>query len=232
MPQELDQVDSGVEPGSGDCWNRIGVAGDVSCPELETAVHCRNCDVFIAAGRAFLDRPQPDGYAEEWHAALSDAHEGEAASSDTVTALLFRIAGEWFALEARYFREIIEERPIHRLPHRSDDVLLGLANVRGQQQLCVSLSGFLGLEEHPHHSVTHIVYPRMLVMDINGEAWVAPVDEVFGLHTFSLLDLGEIPVTVAGTTASFTRGLLDWQETKVALLDADHLFGTLRRHVL
>ncbi len=30
----------------GDCWNRIGVSGDRSCPELATVVHCHNCPVF------------------------------------------------------------------------------------------------------------------------------------------------------------------------------------------
>ena len=28
-----------------DCWNRIGVRGDASCPKLDDYVHCRNCPV-------------------------------------------------------------------------------------------------------------------------------------------------------------------------------------------
>ena len=39
-------------PGAGDCWNKIGVSGDLSCPELNTHIHCRNCPVFAAAARA------------------------------------------------------------------------------------------------------------------------------------------------------------------------------------
>ena len=31
-----------------DCWNRIGVRGDGSCPELKQYVHCRNCPVYSA----------------------------------------------------------------------------------------------------------------------------------------------------------------------------------------
>ena len=31
-----------------DCWNRIGVRGDRSCPELKQYVHCRNCPVYSA----------------------------------------------------------------------------------------------------------------------------------------------------------------------------------------
>ncbi len=32
-----------------DCWNRIGVRGDGSCPELKRHIHCRNCPVYSAA---------------------------------------------------------------------------------------------------------------------------------------------------------------------------------------
>ncbi len=47
-------------PVGGDCWNRIGVNGDRSCPELTSFVHCRNCPVFAAAARSFFDRPAPE----------------------------------------------------------------------------------------------------------------------------------------------------------------------------
>ena len=60
-------------PGDGDCWNRIGVTGDRSCPELNTFVHCRNCPVFAAAARAFFDRPAPEGYLAEWSRWLADS---------------------------------------------------------------------------------------------------------------------------------------------------------------
>ena len=29
-----------------DCWNRIGVHGNKSCPLLAEHVHCRNCAVY------------------------------------------------------------------------------------------------------------------------------------------------------------------------------------------
>ena len=32
-----------------DCWNRIGVSGDRSCPELQAHLHCRNCSVSSSA---------------------------------------------------------------------------------------------------------------------------------------------------------------------------------------
>ena len=38
--------------GLNDCWNKIGVRGDGSCPELARHVHCRNCPVYSASAAA------------------------------------------------------------------------------------------------------------------------------------------------------------------------------------
>ena len=39
-----------------DCWNRIGIHGDKSCPLLSEHIHCRNCAVYSAAATRLLDR--------------------------------------------------------------------------------------------------------------------------------------------------------------------------------
>ena len=52
--------------GDGDCWNRIGVWGDGTCPELPPVIHCHNCPVFAVAGKKFLDAASPEGYSREW----------------------------------------------------------------------------------------------------------------------------------------------------------------------
>ena len=51
-----------------DCWNRIGVRGDASCPELARHVHCHNCPVHAAAALALLDREPPEGSGAAWTA--------------------------------------------------------------------------------------------------------------------------------------------------------------------
>src|SRR3954453_1814459 len=76
-----------------DCWNRVGVWGDGTCPELPPAVHCHNCPVFSAAGRRFLDARPPDGYAVEWADRLAGGADGAAAHQETL--LVFRIREEW-----------------------------------------------------------------------------------------------------------------------------------------
>ena len=41
-----------------DCWNRIGVRGDQSCPLLIEHIHCRNCALYAAAAIRLLDDPE------------------------------------------------------------------------------------------------------------------------------------------------------------------------------
>ena len=37
-----------------DCWNRIGVRGDASCPELADCAHCRHCATYSASAARLL----------------------------------------------------------------------------------------------------------------------------------------------------------------------------------
>ena len=119
------------------CWNRIGVQGDRSCPRLADAGQCGNCPVFSAAGQRLFDREATPEYLDEWTRQLAAADSTTVAES--VSVLLFRIGQEWLAIEARSVVEVIPLRPIHRVPHRTNGFLLGLANIRGELQLCVSL---------------------------------------------------------------------------------------------
>ena len=215
-----------------DCWNHIGVAGDRSCAELEQHVHCRNCPVYSNAGRRLLDRPVADDYLSAATAALSRAVDHDRCQRESV--VLFRLAGEWFAMSTELCREVVEFRTIHRVPHRSDGVFLGLINIRGQLQLCISLTEFLGIEVEAKASqaVSHIVYQRVIAFDKDGECWVFLADEVFGIYDIRPQDLAEPPVTVGAAASSFTRSLFQWQGRDVALLDDVSLFAGLRSKVL
>ncbi|MCI0658189.1 MAG: chemotaxis protein CheW, partial [Acidobacteria bacterium] len=125
-----------------DCWNRIGVRGDHSCPELLKVVHCHNCPVFAAAGRRFLDAPSPTGYLEEWTERLISPIEETA--TDLQSVLIFRLGEEWLALRVQVLLEVTIPRPVHRIPHRTE-LLAGLVNIRGELYLCVRLVDVLGI---------------------------------------------------------------------------------------
>lgn len=218
----------------GDCWNRIGVGGDRSCPELATVVHCQNCPVFSAAGRRFLDSRPPAGYLEEWTTRLAaDQDEGIA---DEQGVVLFRLGGEWLALPAGALHEVITIRPIHRIPFHGG-LLAGVVNVRGELHLAIHMDHLLGLTPNTaadgdgSPAGTGKSIPRLLVAGRDGETWVFRVDHVDRVYRLAMSELKSVPPTLGRAASRFTRGVFRWQDRAVGLLDEGRLFETVRASV-
>ena len=216
------------------CWNRIGVQGDGSCPTLTQAVHCRNCQVFAAAGQMLFDRDAPPDYVEQWTRQLAEAPASLAAK--TLPLLVFRIAGEWLALDACSLVEIVEPRRIHRVPHRTDRHFLGLANIRGELQLCISLREVLGIEGAEEDGAAVNAPgkrsgspPRLLVAHHNRTRWVFPVDEVEGIHRVPETSLEDLPHTVAKSPRFYCRAIFSHHGRRVGLLAEPRLCDALER---
>lgn len=202
---------------SADCWERIGVCGgDRSCAQLAEFIHCRNCPVFAAAGARLLDRAAPAGYRAEWtrHFAAAKA----AAAAGKQSGVIFRVGAEWLALPPLAVQEVVERRAIHSLPHQRNQFILGLANVRGELVVCVSIARLLGSESRPRESGW-----RLLVTNWRGQRTAFPVDEVFGLHRFHPQEFQAAPAP----GAAFALGVLKLGGRIVGVLDAENFFAGL-----
>ena len=181
------ETSNGSAAAMNDCWNRIGVRGDASCPELAEHAHCRTCPVFATAALTLLDRELPAGYAAEWMGYIAQKR-GAAKAKERRSAVLFRLGAEWFALPTIAVDEVAELRGIHSLPHRRGGMLLGLVNVQGELIVCVSLARVLGLE-NAVASTAGEQGPRrarLLVVRSEGGRIAFPVDEVERTQRYSL----------------------------------------------
>ncbi len=207
------------------CWNQIGIFGTGTCPELPKFIHCRNCPVYSKAGLELLNRPVPEGYRQQWTEHF--AREKPTASGPKVSVLLFRIQAEWLALPAYLFQEVAERRAIHSLPHRRDSLVLGLANVRGELLICISLAHLLALEKAAEDRMLCRSYDRLLVVNWEQSRLVFPVDAVYGIHRLESQDLKEAPATVTRSRASYSRGVFSWKDAAVGLLDPKLLFPSI-----
>jgi chemotaxis-related protein WspD len=221
-PRRLDRV-------LNDCWNRIGVRGDGSCPELKQYVHCHNCPVFAAGAADMLDADAPGSYFAD-----RTAHFAESAIVEepaTRSVVIFRVADEWLALSTSVVVEVANQQSIHSLPHRPNGVVLGLASVRGELLLCVSLGRIVGVDAiapvKPGGVAT--AFRRMLVLSRDALRVACPVDAVHGIHRFPPSELTDVPSTVAKATVRYSTALLRWQGHSVGTLDDELLFYTLRR---
>lgn len=230
-------------PGVGDCWNRIGTSGDRTCPELQAHVHCRNCPVFASAARTFFDRSAPEGYLAEWtrwlagtdDAASRSGAETSGSDRDFLSVLIFRLGQEWLALRTTTVAEVTLPRPVHRVPHRTSETLIGLVNLRGQLQLCVSLHGLLGVS--PPGDATHAgpegsgapSKARLIVLRDRerSETWIFPADEVAGVHRLPRGQVLGVSSSLANPETSFSQAILTWEEREVAFLDEQRIFAAL-----
>lgn len=214
-----------------DCWNKIGVRGDGSCPELTRYVHCRNCPVYFAGAVAVLDRPAPNEYLAEWTRHF--AKPKQAKESEIHSALIFRIGAEWLALATEVLSEVTNTRTIHSLPHRRNGVMIGLANVRGQLVLCASLAHVLGVATAADAKQDKLQTQRARLLVIRREdvRIVCPVDEVYGIQRFPSRALQEVPSTIVKAAASYSKAIVSWNNHSVGLLDEERLFAMLKRSI-
>ncbi len=207
------------------CWNRIGIRGDRSCPELVEYTHCNNCPVFATAGRRFLDSPSPPGYLDEWTTRLA-AHE-DTREGDESSVLVFRIGDEWFGLPVAVLVEVTRIQVIHRIPHRGG-LLAGMVNIRGELHLCVRLDLLLGV------AATEKSDPelrRLVVIRRDSDCWAFTADEVDQVHRLLLPDLSGSAPTLARAQTKFTRGVFPHGKRSVGLLDEPRLFQSLQEQL-
>jgi chemotaxis-related protein WspD len=210
------------------CWKKIGVFGDSSCPELVGLIHCRNCFQYNTAGRSLFDREVPGEFLEEWTRNITAVKEPE--TRDSVSVIVFRIAGEWLALRTVYLQETTNLRPVHAVPYRTNKVFRGLININGELLLCVSVGDLTdsAAKEEQEQAETASA-KRMLVINKDGDRYAFPVEEILGIYRISMGDLQKPPVTLAKSPSGVVETVFDLKEKKVGLLGEDKLIHALKR---
>jgi chemotaxis-related protein WspD len=211
------------------CWHTIGVWGrnEPRCPELPRVLHCRNCEVYVDAGRNMLHRPPPEAYGAHWAAAVAEVRRADPERREAV--MVFRAGGDLLALPLASIVEVHEWRAIRTVPHRRDGVLLGLVNIRGELCPCVSLEVLFG-HSRPDPAVRP-PHGRMLAVGSGRAEWIVPVEETVAIPEVALDALESVPVTLFKSDAAFVRGLFTLDDRRVGLIDAELLVGSLRRRL-
>lgn len=235
------QTMSTVEVAVDDCWNRIGVRGDNSCPKLKEYFRCLNCPTFATAASALLDRPvSAAGFRQTGETPLqSGGSDGDVDNTlrrgrgdATASMLVFRVGEEWLGLPTTAIVEVIEARAIHSLPHQANQSVLGLTNIRGALKICVSLGRMLGIGGNGGSGSNGIAAhagQRLLVVSHEEQILAFPVNEVSGVHAYAADGAQLPPSTVAQTGSAYTQAVIGWRDKKVGLLDCGLLFYALNR---
>ena len=227
MPPPYDEVHDPEAAEVNDCWNRIGVRGDHTCPELTHHIHCRNCAVYRTSARTLLDKPMTAEHSSFW--TRHHAQPLQPAESATRSVTIFRVGGERFAIGTLLCVEVAGLRPIHGLPHRSGGAVLGLANIHGELVVCVSLRALLSLNTAtPAQTATAA---RLLVTRWRDGPIAFPVDEVAGVQKFAAQHFKPLPATVAHAKVRCTSSVISHGAHTLGVLDEELLGQAIRRHL-
>ena len=201
-----------------DCWNRIGVNGDQSCPKLEQHVHCRNCEVYADAAQRNLQRPVNEGYREEWASRLREPE--TARGLNDASAVVFRIGREWLALPTAMVQAVAPQASSHTLPHRSGGGLAGIVNVGGKLYPAMSLAALLGIDDAnaPAQAGRH-TFARLLVVESGGQAFALPVADLHGIARYPAGSLRAPAATINKGLLRYLTGVLSEGGLQVGVLD-------------
>jgi chemotaxis-related protein WspD len=202
-----------------DCWKRIGVTGDHSCPKLQELAHCRNCEVYAGAAARNLQRPVDAGYLSDWAAHFRAP--AASASRHDASAMVFRIGREWLALPTATLLQVAQHATPHRLPHRNATGLRGVVNVGGKLYPCMELAELLGIDarEGEQRQGRH-TFARLLLVQLEEQAFAIPVADVHGIVRYVTAELATPAATINKGLTRYLCGVLAQGALQVGCLDA------------
>ncbi len=193
--------------------------------EKKITIHKKKTGV---SANKLLERVPDESYLMEWTSLLAKQLIEDSELRESAV-ILFRIGAQWLAFEADYLYEIIDERPIHRIPHKVNGVVLGVVNLKGQLRLAVSLKEVLDIEEPKKKPRNPLAYGRMIAITKDGQQWIFPVDEVYGVLHVTDGEIENVPVTIAKSARNYLKGVVNWRDQNVGYLDSELIFSALHR---
>lgn len=181
--------------------------------------------------RLFERIPSQEYLVECTEALLKEPTEEVATSPHSL--LVFRLGEELLAIATLFVKEVAMKRMAHRIPHRSGKALLGLVNLNGELEICISLSYLLGIEDNLKKSAeSHYQHQeRMIAIVKDSVLWVFPVDEVMGIHYWDFAEMENLPINLTKSSVSYFKGILKWGNACIGVLDEELLFPSIVRNL-
>lgn len=181
--------------------------------------------------KPLLDRPAPEGYLEDWQQILKEERSNSQKKSYT-SVLVFRLHDEWLGIPTEAIKEIVNVKTIHSIPHKTNPIIQGTVNLRGQLKLVVSLENVLEIKnESDDSSIQTPSYKRMIVLKQDSEYWVTRVHDVEGVVHVDLDTMNNVPVTVSKSTANYLKGVYELEGKSIGILEEELIFFKLRRSI-
>jgi chemotaxis-related protein WspD len=173
--------------------------------------------------RTLLQRPLPaDELLENTRAVATPP---EARDRLDASLLIVTLGDERLALNVSFTRRVVPVRPIHRVPHRTNELFAGICSVQGELLPVVRLDRLLGIVRHGDVKASE---QRMVVVGAESNAWAFIVDGVEGIRRFDSSTFIPPPSTVSRAMDGATDALVPLDgSTFAARLEPDKLLRAL-----
>ena len=152
----------------------------------------------------------------------TNSAEKDIAALATIDVLLLRLAGELYGIPSVSVREVVRYRAYTPVPG-SPPSLPGILSQRGTILPAVELRSLLGL------GIVPVTRAARLVIVAHQEIDMALlVEAVLDLAALPADTLQPLPAALDPARARFLRGIADYEQQPVALIDLDELIAGLR----
>ncbi len=148
-----------------------------------------------------LSAEQARALMDERARALAEVPDQAAHSGQVVEVLILLLAGERFAVETRFIREVFHAAAITPVPG-GPDFLLGVTNLRGEVLAVMDFHRLLQLGQARLGAPT-----RLVVFGEQRAEFGVPGDEIAEVTTLREADILPPESSLTGTLRDFTRGV-------------------------
>ncbi|MBI4285831.1 MAG: purine-binding chemotaxis protein CheW [Chloroflexi bacterium] len=147
---------------------------------------------------------------------LARETEKEGMPGERLEVIEFLLAGERYAVEASYVREVYPLRELVSIPG-TPAFVLGITSVRGKILSVIDIKKLFDL---PEKGLTEL--DKIIVLQANGMEFGMHADAVVGMRPIALEDIQSPLPTLTGIRERYLRGITGDQ---VAVLDMGKLFS-------
>jgi chemotaxis-related protein WspD len=172
-------------------------------------------------GRGFLDRAIPSSFIDENTDKYAVERKNKTVSQSSF--IVFRVKNTWVALKTKFFFESFEEKFIHLVPHRTNDIFAGLINIHGKLIMTINIASLINVvEENDKKSVKNA--KRMLQIGNGKIKFVIKADEVIGNVHIENEKIEELPANIASAKNSIFKNRFIYNDKKVLIIGDDVFF--------
>lgn len=133
--------------------------------------------------------------------------------------LCFKLGDEEYAIDVRYVKEVIKNKPVTEIP-KTIDFILGVISIRGEILPVFDIKKLLDI---PFLSISFS--SKFIIIDFNGEIVSLVVDEITQISKIATNDINPTPLNISGEKQEFIKGVAIINDKMIRLLDLEKLLN-------